>query len=50
MCQRQHVCLETYRHAGGTTGEDQALLERLADGQTDQAETLMIHARQEGGY
>ena len=49
-CQRRRVCLETSRHAGGTAREDRALLKCLADRQTDQVETPMIHARQEGGY
>ena len=49
-CQRRRVCLETGRHAGGTKGEDRALLECLADRQTDQVETPPIRARQEGGY
>ena len=49
-CQCRCVCLETCIHVGGTTGEDRALLECLADHQTDQAEAPMIHARQEGGY
>ena len=47
-CQNRRVCLETYRHAGGTMGEDRALLECLTDRQTDQAETPMIHASQRG--
>ena len=49
-CQRRCVCLETCRHARGTTGEDRALLECLADRQTDQAEALTIRAKQERGY
>ena len=50
MCQHRCVCLETYRYARGTMGEDQALLECLADHQTNQAETLMIRSKDEGGY
>ena len=50
MCQRRCVCLETYRHARGTTREDRGLLECLADHQTDEAETPLIRARQEGGF
>ena len=48
-CQCRCVCLETCIHVGGTTGEDRALLECLANRQTDQAETSSIRARQ-GGY
>ena len=48
MCQRRRVCLETCGHAGGTTGEDRALLECLADCKANQVEAPMIHAKQEG--
>ena len=42
---RRRVFLETCRHAGGTTGEDRALLKCIVDRQTDQAETPPIRAR-----
>ena len=41
-CQCRCVCLETYRHAEDTTGEDRALLECFAD---RQAEAPMIRVR-----
>ena len=45
MCQRRRVCLETCRHAGGTTGEDRALLECLADRQTDKKEAIRVEIK-----